>query len=244
MRGGLVVFAALAVTTPGAAHAGRTFYGWLFGTEVMPERGAEIQTWVGDENKKSHEGDVSETHWWIGPMIGITDQVEIGFPVEIQWINRPTPHTNLLNYGAELRWRLVSQDPVDKPEFAPLVRVALKRVVIGTRDVAQPEADVVGSYEIGDLHVLADLGMVAAISENDAQFELHPGAGFSVRVYDELRLGAEVFSRIPLSNTDQTYVAAGPNVAWSHGRTWVSAAYGVGVYHIRDAPRINWGIAF
>ena len=59
MRGGLVVFAALAVTTPGAAHAGRTFYGWLFGTDVIPERGEEIQNCVGDKKKKSQKGNAS-----------------------------------------------------------------------------------------------------------------------------------------------------------------------------------------
>ena len=30
----------------GSASAGRTYYGWLYGTEVMPERGVELQTWV------------------------------------------------------------------------------------------------------------------------------------------------------------------------------------------------------
>ena len=42
----------------------------------------------------------------------------------------------------------------------------------------------------------------------------------------------------------QAPAPAGPNVAWSHGRTWISAAYGIGLYHIRDAPKLNWGIAF
>ena len=45
--------------------------------------------------------------------------------------------------------------------------------------------------------------------------------------------------------TDGERIAAvGPNLAWSHGRTWLSAAYGIGIYHIRDAPKLNWGIAF
>ena len=33
-------------------------------------------------------------------------------------------------------------------------------------------------------------------------------------------------------------------MAWSHGRSWLSASYLIGVYHIRDAPKLNWGIAF
>jgi hypothetical protein len=33
-------------------------------------------------------------------------------------------------------------------------------------------------------------------------------------------------------------------MAWSHGRTWISAAFGIGVYHIKDTGRLQWGIAF
>jgi hypothetical protein len=33
-------------------------------------------------------------------------------------------------------------------------------------------------------------------------------------------------------------------MAWSHGRSWLSGSYLIGVYHVRDAPRLNWGIAF
>jgi len=35
-------------------------------------------------------------------------------------------------------------------------------------------------------------------------------------------------------------------MAWSHGRTWLAAAYGFGFGElgIRNAPRIQWGIAF
>jgi hypothetical protein len=33
-------------------------------------------------------------------------------------------------------------------------------------------------------------------------------------------------------------------MAWSHGRTWISAAFGVGVYQIKDTGRLQWGIAF
>jgi hypothetical protein len=246
VRGRILVFAAL-IATPGTARAGRSFYGWLFGSEVMPERGAEIQTFVDEENLKSHEDNARETHWWVSPFIGITDQIEIGLPVEIMWSRTDAPmsaKTNLYNYGAELRWRLVSQDPVDKPAFAPLVRVALKRIVTGPRDVWQPELDVVGSYDTGGIQVLGDLGMVGAVGPDAQEFEVAPGAGISIKAYDELRLGAEVFARIPLSDTDQTWAAIGPNLAWSHGRSWISAAYGIGLYHIRDAPRLNWGIAF
>jgi hypothetical protein len=241
VRGGLVVIAATLVA-PGTARAGRTFFGWLQGTEVIPERGAEIQTFVDEENFKSHEGDASETHWWVSPFIGITDQLELGLPVELAW-ERGTG-TNLANYGAELRYRLVTQDPVDKPAFAPLVRVGLKRLVTGARDTWQPEADVVGSWDSGDLQLLGDVGMVGAIGPDAQEFELRSGAGVSLRVLDDVRIGGEVFAAVPFEDTDTSWVVAGPNVAWTHGRSWISAAYGIGLVHIRDAPRLDWGIAF
>ena len=52
MRGVRTALALLiaASVLPRSAHAGRSFYGWLYGTEVMPERGAEIQTWITEEN--------------------------------------------------------------------------------------------------------------------------------------------------------------------------------------------------
>jgi hypothetical protein len=212
----------------------------------MPERGAEIQTFVAEENKQSHAANESETDWWISPAIGINDQLELLLPVEMDWTvsDAQGPRFTFVNYGAELRYRLVSSDPIDKPAFVPMVRIALKRVVIGTRDVWQPEGDIVASYDAGRAQVAADVGVIGDINETTQNFELHPGVGASVLAIGDVRFGAEAFAEVPLSNTDATWIAAGPNMAWSHGRSWLSAAYGIGLYHIRDAPRINWGIAF
>ena len=50
VRGVLVLVAAAGRRSRAPPSAGRTPYGWLYGTEVMPERGAEIQTWVAEKN--------------------------------------------------------------------------------------------------------------------------------------------------------------------------------------------------
>jgi len=241
VRGGFVLFAAV-IATPGTAHAGRTFYGWLQGTEVMPERGAEIATFVSEENRQADAMNASESNWWIAPQIGITDQLELGLPVQFQW-QGATSSTSFVDFGAELRYRLVTQDPVDKPDFAPLVRVGLFRQVTGTRDEWQPELDVVGSYQTGRVHAVVDLGLVGTINADHHHFDARPGVGVSIEAVEDLRVGAEVFSEISIDQ-DAMWFAAGPNIAWSHGRTWISAAYGIGLYHIRDAPKLNWGIAF
>jgi hypothetical protein len=231
--------------TPASAFAGRTYYGWLYGTEVMPERGAELMTWIQEENDVSGEGHLRETRWWVGPLIGITDQLELSLPVEIAWDRAPgvAPRTTFDKYGVDLRYRFVSSDPVDAPPLVPLLRVAIKRSVV-ERDMVSPEVDAVVSYEQGIVHALADLGGYADITPNDSHFELHPGAGFSIRATDELRFGGEIHAELSLDNQGGSWAIFGPNMAWSHGRTWISAAYGIGVYGIKDAPRFQWGIAF
>lgn len=254
MRGRFVVLASLVIAVvlavPGTAHAGRTFYGWLFGTEVMPERGAELQSWISEENAQPVVGMPAnihsyETDWWVGPLIGITDQLELALPVEIAWtqVDEGDTRTFFDNYGAELRYRFVTQDPVDAPPLVPLIRVAVKRLVT-ERDTIQPEADFVTSYQTGRFHGLVDLGAIADINSTTNHFEIHPGAGVSIEAIGDLRLGAEVYSELSLDDTTKSWAIVGPNMAWSHGRFWMSAAYGIGIYQIRDAPRVQWGIAF
>jgi hypothetical protein len=242
----LLLMTLAVLAAPGSAHAGRTFYGWLYGTEVMPERGAELMTWVSEENRKNHEANASQTDWWVGPLIGITDQLELALPVEIEWQRSDLPmsgRTSFDKYGAELRYRFVTQDPVDAPPFVPLVRIAVKRLVL-TRDTIRPEADFVGSYQSGRVHALVDLGIVGEISANDHHFEFRPGGGVSIEAFGDLRLGAEAYAEIALDTAGESWAVVGPNLAWSHGRTWISATFGIGIYHIRDAPKVQWGIAF
>lgn len=247
MRAALVRVMVLAcVLAPGAAHAGRTQFGWLFGSEVMPERGAEILTWITEENGT---GGVNyhETLWGIQAMIGATDQLEIVFPAEFTWRDSDAinPVTTWKRYGVEARYRFVSGDPVDAPPFAPLVRLAVKRDIT-VRDVAIVEANFVASTitPTGSVMGLVDLGIVAAIGKDDQVFEARPGIGVSFKVVGDLRLGAEVFGRLSFETADARWIAAGPNLAWSHGRSWVSAAMGIGLYQIRTAPALQWGIMF
>src|SRR5215207_9366273 len=52
---------------PHTASAGRTHFAWLYGTDIVPERGVELETWILEENQ---EGDTkkSETAFWWGPV--------------------------------------------------------------------------------------------------------------------------------------------------------------------------------
>jgi hypothetical protein len=246
VRGGLVLIGAVALASaPATAHAGRSFFGWLIGSEVMPERSVEIQTWISEENRLEPENNLSRSTWGLGPFVGITDQLELSMPLELWWQRVPTMpgSTQLHNYGIEARYRLVTQDPVEAPPFVPLVRVGVRRLV-KDRDTMAPEVGLVATYEAGSVVVDANAGVVGAVTRDDTSFRLRSGAGVSVLAVGDLRVGAELFAEVPFDATGDTWLVAGPNLSWTHGRFWVSAAYGIGLSNVKDAPRMQWGIAF
>lgn len=243
MRAALAVL--LVACLASHAHAGRSFYGWLYGTEVLPERGVELQTWIHDETGKSGVTDKETWLWW-GPLVGVTDQLELALPIEMEWLNLPEDNRAIFTFrrfGVEARYRLASPDPIEASPIVPLVRIAAKRDV-RIRDSFRLEADVSVSYELGRLHALVDVGFIADISASTRHAELRPGGGVSVRVVEDLRIGAEAYSEISLDNSGTSWAVVGPNLAWTHGRFWVSGMFGIGVYHVELAPRVMWGIAF
>lgn len=240
----------LACVLPRTAQAGRSFYGWLYSTEVVPERGVELQTWIQDENDKYSTRNKETWLAW-GPLVGITDQLELGLPVELEWadtIQPGMPPTEKVSFtfkrfGIEARYRLASPDPVDAPVLVPLVRVAVKRDVTARSDV-RVEGDAVMSYQARGVQVLADLGVSGDISSSTSHLEVHPGAGISVLATSELRVGAEFYAELSLDSRSESWATAGPDLSWTHGRFWFSGAFGIGVYHVQVAPRVIWGIAF
>lgn len=241
----MVAVATIAVTS-GSASAGRTFYGWLYGTEVMPQRGVEMQTWVFEVDDLATNNHQRRTSLWWGPLIGVTDQLELALPIEFDWTAADAVANNftLQRFGIEARYRFVTQDPEDAPPFAPLARLAIKRDVV-LRDIVRLEGDFVGSYEAGDVNVLADLGIIGEISADTQKFEAHPGAGISVRVVEDVRIGAEIYGELELQGADdKSWAGVGPNFAWTYGRFWISGALLVGIYHVKAAPRFMWGVAF
>jgi hypothetical protein len=235
----------VACLLPRTARAGRSFYGWLYGTEVMPERGVELQTWIFEENDK-YATKVKETSLWVGPVVGITDQLELSLPLEMEWTvsdTTPAPSFTLRRFGIEARYRLAPQDPVEATSLVPLVRVAVKRDVT-QRDDVRLEADGVVSYDAGRLNVLVDIGFISDVQSSNTHSELRPGAGLSIRAVGDLRIGAEVYSELSLDAGRESWALVGPDVSWTHGRFWVSGAFGIGIHHVKTAPRVMWGIAF
>ena len=234
------------VCAPAIAHAGRTPYGWLFGTEVLPERGAEVITWIDEQNDRS-PNDIHWTRWGWSGLVGVTDQLMLGLPIELLWRDNAStePSFTWQRYGLEARYRFVSQDPVDAPPFAPLARVAVYRDILA-RDQVNVEADLVASTttESGSVMVLADVGFSGHFGKDATHTEVRPGLGVSFRAVGDLRVGAEVYSELSLDSKKESWVVVGPNAAWTQGRFWLSASFGIGVYQIETAPRVQWGIMF
>ncbi|HUS29415.1 MAG TPA: hypothetical protein VMZ53_12940, partial [Kofleriaceae bacterium] len=210
-----------------------------------------------EENHDLTDGGRSVTGWGAAPYIGITDQLELQLPVEFEWFGKTGAGagTAFTTYGGELRYRMVTNDAENRPPFAPLVRVGAHRI-IRTRDVAELNVGLSGSYESGIVHALADVNFIGDVDFNDrdtdpddgSEFAIRAGAGVSVEVYDDIRLGAELFAHVGLGDAamgeEKMWIIAGPGGSWTHGRFWLSAMYGIGVANIGTAPRVQWGIAF
>ena len=226
------------------AHAGRTHYGWLDGTEVVPERGVELETWVQDlDNVGPLERD--ETLLWWAVTVGVTDQLELALPLEVSWQRAGTVPgvTSLARWGAEARYRFVSSDPVEAPALVPLLRLAIKREV-DERRAATVEAEVALSYERGCLHAQLNLGARQLLHAGEDPILVRPAAGVSLAVTEDLRVGAEAVASVSARGPGTTWLAAGPNLAWTFGRFWLAASVPVGVSKVDVAARVRWGIAF
>jgi hypothetical protein len=240
----LAALAALAAV-PRDASAGRRHLAWSYGTEVLPERGYEIESWIESELGKG-DVDLDETRLGWALSIGITDQLELRLPAQVAWQKAeadPTARTTIDRYGVEARWRLVSSDPVDAPALVPLIRFAALHQA-SEREAGRFELDAVVSYTTGRIFVLADLGAVATIRRGDDTYAIHPGGGVSVIVTGDVRLGAEAHAQLTARGAGIDWMTAGPTLAWTHGRGWLTVNAGIGVFGISAAPRIDWGVAF
>jgi hypothetical protein len=236
--------AALLVLASGArsAAADRGHFGWLGGTDVLAAREVEVQVRVTERNDLG-DTQIREAALWIGPAIGVTDRLELTLPAELSRrsaIGLP-PDFALRRYGAELRYRFADTTPA--PAVAPLLRFAVQRDVI-RRDLFHAELDGAVSLQRGCIFAAAEVGVIAEINFGGLHIELRPGAGVSVGVGHELRLGAEVHAEIDRDPGGTRWLAAGPSLGWVHGRSWLAGTYAIGISSIASAPRLAWGIAF
>jgi hypothetical protein len=241
----LTLCALLVVLASGrSAHAGRTHFGWLYGSELVPENGTEVETWIVEENKKgSNERD--ETSFWWGPVFAVTQHLELAIPIEAAYANEHDGSTDLVHFtrwGAEFRYRPQSPDPIDAGPVATLFRAGAKRL-IEDRAAVRFEADLVVSVNSGRVFALIDLGAITQRVPGANESEVRPGAGVSVRVVGDLRLGVESYGELIVEGEGTSWLVVGPSVSLTSGRFWGAATLGVGLFGLRDAPRLTFGVA-
>ena len=100
------------------------------------------------------------------------------------------------------------------------------------------EAELAASYDYDRFQVEADLGGLLDINFGHLHEELRAGVGANVRV------GAELYTQHSRDTTVPSWTALGPDVAWTRGRFWLSAAFGIGIQNITAAPRLNLGLVW
>ncbi len=227
-----------------SAEAGRSQYAWLYGAEVLPEKSVEVQQWVYERNGLL-DGTIRDTAMWWGVLVGVPDQLEVVIPVELLWrrVDGVGTDFTIEKYGVELRYRFTKHDSEKPDGIAPLFRIAAKRDV-NARDTTVAEADFVLAYQAGKFHGQVDLGGIARINADQAEIELHPGAGISIEVKKDLRFGLEGIAIMNLDRdlNKRDWVGVGPNMAWTSGRFWLSASFLIGLHQINTAPRFIWGV--
>jgi hypothetical protein len=225
---------------PSSAYAGRTLYGWLPATTTVQSGGFELGTSVYERLDVGLYHERSTALSWT-PAIGLTDSLELALPVVLvtRTQDDAAPWSGIAKYGAELRWLFL--DPW--PELRPLARLALARDVLIQTNI-QSELGLALSYEYDLLQVEAATDMIINVNFSHLHHELRPGVGASVRVYDQLRVGAEFHGEFSGDKTTPNWSAFGPNLSWSHGRFWLVVTLGIGVRNIAAAPRLNIAMAW
>ena len=238
----LLLVAAAVALHPATAHAGRRPYFWTYDTEVLPERGAEIEMWM---TEKFLGNGSDQAQVWTAPIIGLTDRIELALPFEwTYWESKKATQYDW--YGAEVRWRLTDPDREQSGPFSMLVRAGIHRPV-RVRPELRFESNVVATYEYNArCKATADVGYI--FLKNATNQTLTYAAATSCRAIGDLRVGAEIFGEKfvvnPLFQGD--FTMAGPNIALTHGRTWLAGGILFGV--TANAPvamsRLIWAISF
>jgi len=234
----VAVTAAMLVSWAGSAHAGRSHFGWMYGSDIVPERGVEIESWILEENQKG-DAKTGETAFWWGPVTALTQHLELAVSVEA---NEEDGSPHFTRWGADLRYRPQSPDAIDAGPFATKFRIGAKRLILDRAGV-RGEADIIASYTAGKLFAQIDAGAVYEHVPNAEEAELRPAAGVSVRAVQDLRFGVEMYSELIVKGEGTSWLVVGPTVSITSGRFWGAATLGIGVFGIRDAPRVTFGVA-
>ncbi|WP_164017446.1 hypothetical protein [Pyxidicoccus trucidator] len=233
------------------AEAGRRPFIWTFDTEITPKGDVELEQWLWARSRAPAFPERPSAYWiWWGPVLGLSQHLELAIPFQVR-ANRDV--TELESFEADFRYRLFPRG--DDRAFQPLVR-AVWHQAIDTAGPSRVDVDVVGSYQLeSGLRLVLDLGLQVGIPAlrgdgGPARVLGTYSAGVSYPLIpDELRLSLESFGEFGLRELDQDpHLFVGPSVAWSFGRTWLTAGTMFGLTAVssetpRFMPRLIWAVA-
>lgn len=233
------------------AEAGRRPFIWTWDTEITPKGDVELEQWLWARSRSQSFPERPSAYWlWWGPVLGLSQHLELALPFQVR-ANRSV--TELESFEADFRYRLFPRG--DERAFQPLVR-AVWHQAIRTASPSRVDVNAVGSYQLeSGLRLVLDLGAQVGIPAlrgggGPARVLGTYSAGVSYPVIeDELRLSLESFGEFSLREAPQEpHLFAGPSMAWTFGRTWLTAGVLVGLTAIapetpRFMPRLIWAVA-
>jgi hypothetical protein len=235
------------------ARAGIRPYIWTWDTQIVPQGDVELEQWLWVRGKPKDVPTAVADYWlWWGPVLGLTEHLEIAVP--FQTVARSTPQTFWFDsVEVDARYRIFSRN--DDGKLQPLVRAAFHQSVRSPGMYSRLDANAVLSYgALSELHATADLGArvslpFLSVSSAAPRVQLTYAGGVSYPFTPELHAGVEVFGEIDVANppvpTDVAHHFVGASFGYQKGRVWLTAGMLVGLTTLTPQfmPRLIWAVA-
>jgi len=246
-----------------SAVAGQRPFIWNYDTEVVPEGDVELEQWLwamGRAQDTTGQYPNAGTYYvWWGPVVGIGQHLELALPFEI--FDPADEYAQLEFVSVDARWRI--RPRIETGGFQGLVRLAYLHSTTAAEDwYSHLQLDLVGSWgERKEPHLALDVQ--GSLDWNGTRGLTESGyadLGFSWPLANgEFQIGGEFFGQwvhpwVPAWNNAPGFFGppkfqpfVGPDLAWTHGRFWLTAGVLLGLdpgsLQPRWMPRVVWAVA-
>jgi hypothetical protein len=224
------------------ARAGERPYAFVQGVESLPQGGLELENWFGAIRPRS---DGTSWEWWVGPVVGITDQFEtglLGIFLQPQARTDTSEFLQLDSIRFQASYALAPRGawPID-------VRVRLEVGVPAADDALTVWGSVFAARDFGRLNLTANLvGSFEVAKTNGAVSPYFSyGLGGCYAIVGGFLAGGELYGETDW-DADQPFTILGPTLAYGTGRLWAALSYGFGLTSEspRERGRIVVGLSF
>ena len=242
IRALLVLALVLTATT---AEAGRTPHLLTESVDLVPEGVVDFEQWIWGEGHVPSQPQRPTAAWvWWAPVIGVTPNLELAFPLQLIAEGGETAVESL---GVDARYRLFSRN--DDRFFQPMLHVGYAHP-LSTYGRPTIDLDLVG--ELGRFdgpRLTLNVGARAVVpylpkETGSTQLFFTSSLGGSYPLPRGFRLAAEVADRVPLRGPASTQLLIGPSVEWTRGPFWltVGSLFGVTSGSPRVFPKLLWAV--